>query len=186
MFYNNQLVLTGELDPVGFPIRKNIGESYRIGIEFAATWRPLNWLKWSPTITYMQSQNLDFVQENADGTVNALGNTAIAFSPNTIAASDLSFMPVDGLTLTLFTKYVGEQFLDNSETSRLTLDDYLLNDIRISYDWDPSWIQNIRLYVHVLNAFNEEYSSNGYVFFGDPYFYPQAGTNLLAGMQVDF
>jgi iron complex outermembrane receptor protein len=186
MFYNNQLVLTGELDPVGFPIRKNIGESYRIGIEFAATWRPLNWLKWSPTITYMQSQNLDFVQENADGTVNALGNTAIAFSPNTIAASNLSFMPVDGLTLTLFTKYVGEQFLDNSETSRLTLDDYLLNDIRISYDWDPSWIQNIRLYVHVLNAFNEEYSSNGYVFFGDPYFYPQAGTNLLAGLQVDF
>jgi iron complex outermembrane receptor protein len=186
MYYNNQLVLTGALDPVGFPIRENIGESYRVGAELVATWQPINWLTWSPTITYMQSQNLDFLQEKGDGTVTNLGNTTIAFSPDVVAASDLSFMPFDGLRLTLFTKYVGQQFLDNSQSDRLALEDYLVNDIRISYDWNPEWIKNIQLYVHVLNVFNEAYSSNGYVFFGDPYFYPQAGTNVLAGLQIDF
>ena len=37
MLYNEQLVLTGELDDVGTPIRTNSGSSYRMGIETEAS-----------------------------------------------------------------------------------------------------------------------------------------------------
>ena len=33
MIYDNQLVLTGQRDINGYEIRRNIGESYRLGIE---------------------------------------------------------------------------------------------------------------------------------------------------------
>ena len=34
MIYEDQLVLTGQRDINGYEIRRNIGESYRVGIEF--------------------------------------------------------------------------------------------------------------------------------------------------------
>ena len=36
MLYNEQLVLTGELDDVGSPLRNNSGDSYRLGLEVDA------------------------------------------------------------------------------------------------------------------------------------------------------
>ena len=33
MVYNDQLVLTGQRDNNGYEIRRNIGESYRLGLE---------------------------------------------------------------------------------------------------------------------------------------------------------
>ena len=35
--FENQLVLTGQLDEVGFPIRTNSGQSYRLGLEVDAS-----------------------------------------------------------------------------------------------------------------------------------------------------
>ena len=32
MQYNEQLILTGALDDVGAPVRKNSGDSYRLGL----------------------------------------------------------------------------------------------------------------------------------------------------------
>jgi iron complex outermembrane receptor protein len=186
MYYQNQLVLTGALDAVGFPIRENIGQSYRIGIELSANWQPLNWLRWSPNITYMNSQNLDFVEDLPDGTVRALGNTAIAYSPNSIIASTLEFFPIKNLSLGLFTKYVGSQYLNNSQTERLMLNSYLLNDVRVAYSWQPMWIEGIEVYINALNIFGTEYASNGYVYAGTPYFYPQAGLNFIGGLVVSF
>ena len=37
MFYRDQLVLTGEIDNVGGFIRRNVGKSQRIGLEFDET-----------------------------------------------------------------------------------------------------------------------------------------------------
>ena len=186
MFYRNQLVLTGALDAVGYPIRKNIGRSYRLGIEIAVAWQPLSWLTWRPNITYMQSQNLDYIQELSDGTVRALGNTAIAYSPNLIAASALEFNLFKGLMFGVYSKYVGQQYLSNSESERLSLEGYFLNDLRLAYRVQPGWIQEIEVYMNALNIFNVEYSSNGYVYADMPYFYPQAGVNFLGGIQVSF
>jgi iron complex outermembrane receptor protein len=186
MFYTDQLVLTGQLDNVGYPIRKNIGKSYRIGVELAMSWQPLEWLKWSPNVAYIQSQNLDYVEESGNGEVKALGNTSIAYSPNTVFSSTLEFYPIKGLTLGVFSQYVSRQYLNNSQVDRLSLDSYFLNSIRVAYDLRPSWIGKIRLYASVNNAFNAMYANNGYVWGTTPYYYPQAGINFLGGIELSF
>jgi iron complex outermembrane receptor protein len=186
MFYTDQLVLTGQLDNVGYPIRKNIGKSYRIGVELAVSWQPLKWLKWSPNVAYIQSQNLDYIEESANGDVKSLGSTAIAYSPNTVFSSTLEFYPAKGVTLGVFSQYVSRQYLNNSQVDRLSLDSYFLNSIRVAYDLRPSWIGKIRLYASVNNVFNAMYANNGYVWGATPYYYPQAGINFLGGVEVSF
>ncbi len=186
MFYTDQLVLTGQLDNVGYPIRKNIGESYRIGIEFAMSWRPYKWVQWAPNVAYIQSQNLNYVEESDNGQVKPLGNTAIAYAPNTVFSSALDFYPLKGVTLGLFTQYVSRQYLNNSQIKRLSLDPYVVNNLQLSYDFKPTWIGGMRVYVSVNNVFNALYANNGYVWGSTPYFYPQAGINFLAGLQVTF
>lgn len=188
MYYVNQLVLSGNIDNVGYPIRENVGQSYRIGVELTASWQPTNWLVWRPNITYMNSQNLDYFEEYEDDNGNtktrALGNTAISFSPNIIAGSSLEFIPVKNLSVILFSKYVGQQYLSNTQNDDLKLDGYLVNDLRLSYDFNPQWIGNINVYFGVYNMFNTKYANNGYVY-GEAYYFPQAGINFLGGIQVD-
>ena len=185
MYYVNQLVLSGQLDGVGFPIRENVGQSYRAGVEVTASWQPLAWLRWSPNITVMQSQNLDYFEDDGSGTLTSLGNTAISYSPTVIGASTLEFIPVQNLSIILFSKFVGKQYLNNSQVETLSLPSYFVNDIRISYDFNPAWIGNIRLYAGAYNIFSEKYASNGYTWGPTPYFYPQATINFLGGIQID-
>jgi iron complex outermembrane receptor protein len=66
------------------------------------------------------------------------------------------------------------------------LNSYLLNDVRVAYSWQPMWIEGIEVYINALNIFGTEYASNGYVYAGTPYFYPQAGLNFIGGLVVSF
>ena len=80
MKYKDQLVLTGAINDVGSPVRKNSGESYRLGIEVEATFKTSN--KWyiKPNFTLSQNKNNNFIFQR-DGVLQNLGNTTIAFSP---------------------------------------------------------------------------------------------------------
>lgn len=184
MDYKNQLVLTGALDAVGYPIRKNVGRSHRLGVELAATWQPVHWFLCQPNFTLMQSKNADYVEEGSSGQIRTLGNTTIAYSPAVIAANTLQFNLFKGFSMALFSKYVGKQYLNNSQEERLSLPAYLLHDVRLSYHVAPKFIEHLELYVNALNLLNAQYSNNGYVYAGSPYYYPQAGINFLGGIQL--
>jgi iron complex outermembrane receptor protein len=56
-----QLILTGELDDVGAPIRKNSGDSYRLGLEVDATIALSDKLIIRPNFTISSNKNKIFV-----------------------------------------------------------------------------------------------------------------------------
>ncbi len=102
MNYQDQLVLTGQLNDVGAPLRTNSGKSYRLGIEAEAVIVPLkNWVL-RPNVTLSANKNKDFVFER-DGVLQNLGDTNIAFSPNLIAANALTFLGVKNMKITFLT-----------------------------------------------------------------------------------
>lgn len=112
------------------------------------------------------------------------GNTTIILSPDWIAGSQLRWKPASRFEANFLTKYVGKQFLDNTENQDVALDAYLINDLRLSYQFTPKNVRVIELGILVNNVFDAEYSSNGYGYDGVPYFYPQAGINFLAMLTV--
>ncbi|TYQ00317.1 iron complex outermembrane receptor protein [Tenacibaculum adriaticum] len=186
MFYTDQLALTGEIDNVGSPIRANIGESYRLGLEVDAHIAISDYLSVVPNFTISQNKNIDL--KETDGTIiTNLGDTNISYSPNFIAGNAIVVNPIEDFNVSFLSKYVGSQFMSNTEMSASTLDSYFVNDLNISYTLKPkSVIKEIVLSGLINNIFDEEYSSNGYMWGTTPYYYPQAGTNFLVGATFKF
>jgi iron complex outermembrane receptor protein len=113
-------------------------------------------------------------------------NTTIILSPNFIAGSQLSWSAFRNFQATLLSKYVGEQYLDNTQTKSLMLESYFINDLRFNYAFKFKEIKALELSLLVNNVFDVAYSSNGYSYDGTPYYYPQAGTNFMAMLTLKF
>lgn len=200
MKYKDQLVLTGQLNDVGAPIRANSGDSYRLGLEIDATLQLSEQWFLQPNITASQNKNQNFVFQR-DGVLQNLGTTNIAFSPDFIAGNRLTFMPKKNLQFSLLSKYVSEQFMGNIDAQSSKLDAYFVNDINISYQIETNSVfKSIQFNALINNIFDLQYESNGYFYtFDDDFtnpgsvstvegagFYPQAGINFLLGVSLLF
>lgn len=182
MAYKDQLILTGRLDDVGNPIRANTEKSYRLGFEFDATIALSDKFTLRPNFTLSSNKNVDLA---VDG--EYYGTTKIAYSPEVIAGNVIVFKPIEGLYLSLLQKYVGEQYMNNIELPSAKLADYFVNDFNASYEIKPNSIfKSITITALVNNIFDKKYVSNGYMWDIYPYYYPQAGTNFLVGLNLKF
>ncbi len=185
MNYTDQLVLTGKLDNVGNPIRANVGKSYRTGVELSGAIRFTDRLVWNVNVTRSINKNKDFVVNKAN--LSETKNTAITLSPEWITGSQLSYSAFRNFQITLLNKYVSQQYLDNTQTESLTLDDYFITDFRLNYSVAPKGMKGIDFSVLINNLFDVKYSSNGATY-GDgvAYYYPQAGRNYLVMLAMRF
>ncbi|MGF1559484.1 MAG: TonB-dependent receptor, partial [Flavobacteriaceae bacterium] len=199
MNYQNQLVLTGALNDVGAPLRENIGDSYRLGLEIDANVALGEKFRWSANVALSSNKNQGFVFER-NGVLQDLGNTNIAFSPNVVLGNMLAYTPTKNLLISALTKYVGKQYMGNIDSEVSLLEAYSQTDLNIQYVIDcSSFIKSITLSGLLNNEFNEVNVTNGYFFtfddtadtgevttFEGAGFYPQAGINLLLGATVRF
>lgn len=182
MAYKNQLILTGKLDDVGAPIRSNSEKSYRLGLEVDATIALSEQWMMRPNFTLSANKNVDL---NVTGTY--YGTKDIAYSPSVIVGNVLVFSPIKALHLSLLQKFVGEQFMNNIELPAAKLADYFVNDFNVSYTFKPKTIfKEIVLSGLVNNFLDKKYVSNGYMYDIYPSYYPQAGINFLAGLNLKF
>ena len=187
MFYKDQLVLTGALDNVGNPIRKNVGESYRLGFEFDGVFNVSE--KWTlkPNFTISENKNKDFFLDNGTN-LTKLGNTNIAFSPSVVAGNIVSFKPTKSIELALYSKFVGKQYLSNTEDENAKLADYTTTDLNLFYEIKTKTIFKSIVFSGMLNnVFDKQYVSNGADYGGGyVYYFAQAGINFLAGATLKF
>lgn len=200
MGYKDQLVLTGELDLVGSPIRKNVGQSYRFGLEVDANVKLSKMFNIHPNIAVSINKNKSYYAQ-WNGELRDFGNTNISFSPNVVAGNAFNFTPMKSLQISLLSKFVGEQYMSNIDSEASKLDGYFTSDFNVTYEIKPNKIvESIVLSGLVNNIFNEEYVSNGYYYnyednWTDPSnvqtiegtgYYPQATINFLLGATFKF
>jgi iron complex outermembrane receptor protein len=199
MFYNDQLVLTGKVNDVGEYIRQNVEKSYRYGLELDSRVQINNSLSWNFTASLSQNRVKNFTEyaddyDNGGQIVNNYSNTDLAFSPNFISSSELSFIPMKKTEMAFISKYVSQQFLDNTSNSQRKLDAFFVNDIRLRYNTKVGAIKNLGITLMVNNVFSELYEANGYTFsymYGgdfttENYYYPQATRNFLLALGLKF
>lgn len=182
MAYKDQLILTGKLDDVGSPIRSNSEKSYRLGLEVDATIAVSEKFIIRPNFTLSSNKNTDLAVSGQN-----YGTTTIAYSPSVIAGNMFIYKPIEGLQISLLQKFVGEQYMNNIESSEAKLASYFVNDINIAYEIKPkSVFKSIIITGLVNNVLDKKYVSNGYMWDIYPYYYPQAGINFLAGLTLKF
>ena len=199
MHYNNQLVLTGQINDVGDYTRTNVDKSYRSGIEIEAGYRLSKKLSITGNITLSDNKIKTFNEyvDNYDiggqDTI-AHSNSDLAFSPNIIAAAGLKYEPIKNLNISFIGKHVGDQFLDNTSSDTRKLNAYTTFNLQMSYTIKDILFKEMTFGLLVTNLFNESYENNGYTWgyiYGgervvENFYYPQAGRNFMARILFNF
>lgn len=204
MKYKNQLILTGKISEIGELLTTNIPDSYRRGVEVSAAVKITDWLKWDANVALSQHKIIDFTEQDVDvydadwnwidSQSNELGTTNIAYSPNVVANSMLTFKQ-NQFECGLISNYVGKQYIDNSSDDARSIPDYFINNLSAQYSLKLKNMKSIDFRVLVNNIFDVKYVSNGYVWYtyyldgnreNDLRFFPQAGINFLAGITFKF
>lgn len=203
MFYKDQLVPTGELSNVGYPIMTNVDRSYRIGAELSAGFVPADFLSWKLNLTLSRNKIRDFVEHYVDYNTTDwsseyksrnLGNVDIAYSPRVTGTSDFALKPISTADIHLITKYVGRQYFDNTMSGERMLDHYLVNNIIVGFTPGIKNIRKVEIQAIVNNIFNTEYENNAYGgnWYEDgkgktwAYYFPQAGINFMFKLGFTF
>ncbi len=214
MNYKNQLVLTGQINDVGAYTRKNIDESFRQGIEMETSYKFNDKIIFNGNITLSENKIEQFTEyiDNWDtwGQETVIHeNTDLAFSPKIIWASKLDYQLNKSTAINFISKYVGEQFIDNTSSEDRKLNDYLVNHLQITYLWKNKIFRTSKIKFRINNILNNEYVSNAWVYRfisdqwdprdSDPYvnkdsergynmagYFPEATRNYLISLTLGF
>jgi iron complex outermembrane recepter protein len=203
MIYRDQLVPTGELSDVGYSIMTNVEKSHRLGLELIADFRLSDFIEWNLNMTLSRNKIEDFTEHyinynTSDGSSENLsrniGNVDIAYSPALTGTSDILFTIMHGVELHMVSKYVGNQYFDNTMNNDRMIDPYFVNNIRLDLEPKIKSVKGVELQIQVNNIFNEIYESNAYGgnWYEDgieqtwAYYFPQAGTNYMVKIGVKF
>ena len=205
MDYEDQMIPTGEINDVGGYTRANIPESFRRGIELEAGFIVNKYINWRGSLSLSQNKINEFTAhyDKYDEDYNWIGveevlyeDTDIAFSPSVISSSIIQISPVKGFEVTLTSKFVGKQYIDNTMSEERMLDPYFINDLRFNYNINTPNIRGIELVFAVNNIFDVFYVPNAWVYAGyvegqgimslDDGYFPQAGRHFAAGINIKF
>jgi len=201
MLYKDQLVLTGKLNGVGAATRVNTPNSYRMGIELQAGYVFNNWLSAAANATFSRNKIKEFSEYLTmyDASWTDLGQTEIkhehtdiSFSPNITGAATINIQPVKFFQLSLLSKYVSKQYMDNTQSENRMLKAFYTQDIRATFTVRNKLFKEWNIIGQLNNVFNKKYEPNGATYpyyydntlINDNYYYPMAGTNFMVALNI--
>ncbi len=197
MRYKDQLVLTGRINDVGAYARTNIPESYRAGIELQGAASIRSWLSVSGNLTFSRNKVLNMEEyiddyDNGGQKLNRYASADIAYSPAVTGGGTIDFIPFKHTGISLISKYVSRQYLDNTGNKARSLDPFFVQDLRLSYTIKAKKIKELNIIAQVNNVLHHEYEPNGYTFsyiYGgqqttENYYFPMAGINYMIGVNL--
>ncbi len=197
MSYDNQLVLTGKVNDVGAYTRTNIPESYRMGVELQGGIKFNSWINVAANLALSKNEVKDFTEfiddyDNGGQKTKTFQSTDIAFSPAVVGGATINFLPIKNVELSLLSKYVSKQYLDNTEDDSRSLNSFYVQDVRAIYSFKPKWLKEVNIIGQVNNIFSKKYEPNGYTysyFYGgetvtENFYFPMAGRNFMVSLNV--
>jgi iron complex outermembrane receptor protein len=201
MQYKNQLVLTGMINDVGAYTRINVPDSYRTGIELQGGYIFNSWLNIVANLSFSKNKIKAFTEylDDYDANWEWIGQhtvthqkTDIAFSPSVVGGATITILPVKNLELSLLSKYVGAQYLDNTQSDARKLNAFYTQDARAILTLKNKVFNEWNIIAQVNNVFNKKYEPNGYTYSyvldgtitADNYYFPMAGANFMIGVNI--
>ena len=200
MKYHNQLVLVGNINDVGEYTRINIANSYRAGIELQGKVMLTKYVNIAANLSLSKNKIKDFTEliddyDNGGTKNNFYKKTDIAFSPAVVGGGSINITPIKNGEISLLSKYVSRQYMDNTSKVSRSLDAYYVQDVRLSYTFTTTkTFKAITLITQLNNVFNKKYVANGYTFSyylsgalaTENYYFPMAPFNVMVGVNFRF
>ncbi len=197
MHYQNQLVLTGMINDVGAYTRTNIPKSFRAGVELQASTKFTPWLNASVNMAFSRNKVVDFTEyiddyDNGGQKASHFSRPDIAFSPGIVGGSSLNFRPGANTEISILSKYVGKQYLDNTQNENRRLDAFSVQDLRMMHTLKLRWFKEINIIGQINNLLDTKYEPNGYTYsyiwggetITENFYFPMAGRNVMIAVNV--
>jgi iron complex outermembrane receptor protein len=210
MEFRDEIAATGELSPIGQPLRRNVDRSFRRGIELEASWQALEALRLTASLNASRNrisawtQFYDVYDANGDyagATSRTFHDVAPVATPPFLATLGAETTALRGLTVGATGRYVAASWLDNANTDGLVAPRTFQLDATLALDlsrWTPGG--NPRLKVQVNNVLdNRKLFPRGYSYLyanrdaagsetlsGIPYVYPLATRSAYVSLDLGF
>jgi iron complex outermembrane receptor protein len=197
MLYKDQLVQTGKINDVGSQTRTNIPDSYRMGIELQGKVNIASWLNASGNLTLSRNRIKDFTEfiddyDNGGQQQIIHGSTDISFSPSITGFAAINILPAKNLELSLFSKYISRQYLDNTSDKSRSIKPYYVQNAQLNYRLKTLLARELNFVLQVNNIFDKKYESGGYTFsylyngelITENFYFPMAGSNFMVGLNI--
>src|SRR5690606_2553105 len=174
-----------------------IDDSYRTGIELTGQTNILPWMNLQANLALSRNKVKNFTEFIDDYDLggqksNQYELTDIAYSPGIVGSANLKLTPVERLAINLTSKYVGKQYLDNTQNENRKLNAFYTQDVSLLYSLKNNLVKNASIILQVNNIFNRMYEPNGYTYsfiYGgqlttENYYFPMAGTNFMVALNI--
>ena len=189
-FYKNQLIGGWGANLYDDNFDRNVGDSYRIGLELDGKVNIHPKLTWTTTGVISRNRISEFTAAE-----KVYKDAAISFSPDLVISNELAFKPMKRVEVAFINKYIGKQYKDNTQNESNTIDAFFVDDLRLSYTTSFKTIKNLGFTFLVNNVFGAahktnsvntyNYVENGSVVTKD-YYLPSNQPNFLLGVNMKF
>ena len=210
MEFENEIAATGELSPIGQPLRRNVDRSFRRGIELEASWQALEALRISASVAASRNRISTWTQfydvydpggAYAGSTSRTFHDVAPVATPPFLATLGAETTAVRGVTVGATGRYFAASWLDNTNTEGLEAPRTFQLDAMLAFDlarWIPAGKPRLKLQVNnVLD--NRRLWPRGYSYLyanrdaagaetlaGIPYYYPLATRSAYVSLDLGF
>jgi iron complex outermembrane recepter protein len=180
MDFRNEIAPIGALSYLGNPLRKNVGASYRRGIEADVTYRGIPWLLFNANAAASTNRIREYTDSSGDEPIT-YHNVEPLLTPRFITFERAQFAATRNIAVALETRYQSRAFLENTGDARFVL------PAAFNLDGSVSWrIRQYELLVRGNNLTNSKKYGSGYASGGVSYYYVVPPRNLFVTAKVLF
>ncbi len=155
MEFRNEIAPIGALNQFGLPLRKNVAESYRRGLELDLAWEITEKLTFLHNSAFVKAQIKEYTSE-IDG--QTYRNVTPLLTPKWTINNSLKYK-LQLFEFGLDGRYVSESFLDSNDDGRFITPSYFLFDFRTTINF----AKKHQFTIFVNNVLDETYFTNGYI-----------------------
>lgn len=201
MDFRNEIVpYAGQISEAsGLPVTGNAERSVHQGVEFEASAKPFGFLELGANANLNNDHFAKYTENGMDWdawqpvSVVRDGKRIAGFP--TVLANLRGLVMRWGFTAGATWRYIGRQYLDNSETTERSIDPYHVTDLSLAYQFGSRFgLKGLQVRLQVNNVFDRLYEAGGYMddvyavasegkIYGTPYYIPAATRNSFLSAQ---
>lgn len=180
MDFRNEIAPIGALSLTGSPLRENVAQSYRRGIEADATYRGIRRLTLAANAALSKNRIKQYVDSSGDTPVT-FNNVPPLLTPEFQTFGRATFDATRTISLSVEARYQSQSYLQNTGDDRFVLP--------ASFDADASltWrYQSYEIAARVNNLTDSKKFGSGYASGGESYYFVLPPRNFFITMKLAF
>ena len=178
MDFRNEIAPIGPLSYLGLPLRKNVGRSYRRGVELDVAFRATDKLTGHANATVSANRIREYTDDASGETFR---DVEPLLTPRALGNASLTYAATSALRLSVDGRFIGRSYLANTSDDRFTTPGRATADATVSWSFDRYTVG-----LRANNLTNTRVFTGGYTDGTSSYYYLLPDRSWFATLRARF